>query len=69
MLYIVHGETREPRGSVSVTTNSQRNALKAAVDFLDQGISIVTITGDGRTYTPTEFALALGEKKCADRPA
>lgn len=60
MPYIVQAEA-DPRGElVTISAETRIDALKLAVDFLDQGRKTVTINGDARVYTPTEFAMTIG---------
>ena len=44
-------------GIVKVTTKTRKEALEAAIKFLDQGMPFVTVVADGRVYTVEEFAL------------
>ena len=58
-MFIVQGKPREPEGIVKVTTKTQKEALEAAIKFLDQGMPFVTVVADGRVYTVQEFALTI----------
>ena len=62
-VFTVRGYSHEP-GTVSVTVSkaTREDALATAIEMLEQGIPIVTIIGDGRTYTTTEFALIFGNE-------
>jgi hypothetical protein len=62
MPYIVQGGADAYGKRVTVSEETRIDALKSAVDLLDQGLKVVTITGDGRTYTATEFAMTIGRK-------
>jgi hypothetical protein len=46
---------REPEGIVKVTKTSRADALKAALEFLNQGMPFVTIVAD----TAEEFAVTV----------
>ena len=62
-MFTVQGYSHESgAGSVTVSKKTRAGALATAIDFLDQGIPIVTIIGDGRTCTAEQFALTLGEE-------
>jgi len=69
-VFTVQGYSHEPgSGSVTVSKTTRKDALETAVGLLDQGIPVVTMIGDGRTYTVAEFALTLREKQpCPQRP-
>ena len=58
-MFIIQGKPREPEGIVKVTKTSRADALKAALEFLDQGVPFVTIVADGRVYTAEEFAATV----------
>jgi len=58
-VFIVQGKPREPEGIERITTNTRREALEAAKDFLKRGFPFVTIVGDGRVYTVDEFAMTI----------
>jgi hypothetical protein len=58
-VFIVQGKPREPEGIVKVTKATRKDALKAASEFMDQGMPFVTIVADGRVYTAEEFALTV----------
>jgi hypothetical protein len=51
--------------AVSVTIDDRRETLEVAVRWLDAGRTGVKIIGDGRVYTPEEFALTIEEKNPA----
>jgi hypothetical protein len=62
-VFTVRGYSHEPRtGSVTVSKATREDALATAIELLERGIPIVTIMGDGRTYTTTEFALTFGKE-------
>jgi hypothetical protein len=50
------------RQQVTISEETRIGALKSAVNFLDQGIKIVTIVDGGHICTPTEFAMTIGRK-------
>jgi hypothetical protein len=60
MAYLVQGKADAYAKQVTISQGTRIGALKSAVDFLDQGIKIVTILDDGHIYTPTEFAMTIG---------
>jgi len=61
-VFIVQGKPREAEGIVKVIKDSRRDALRAARDFLDQGLPFVSVIGDGRVYTVEEFALTINDQ-------
>jgi hypothetical protein len=61
-VFIVQGKPREAEGIVKVIKDSRRDALRAAKDFLDQGLPFVSIIGDGHVYTVEEFALTINDQ-------
>ena len=62
-VFTVRSYSHEPgTGSVTVSKATREDALATAIEMLEQGIPIVTIIGDGRTYTTTEFALIFGNE-------
>jgi hypothetical protein len=65
-VFIVQGKPREPEGIVKVTKTSRAGALKAALEFLDQGMPFVTIVADGRVYTAGEFAATVINDQAGD---
>ena len=67
-MFIVQGKPREPEGIVKVTKATRRDALKAASEFMDQGMPFVTILADGRVYTAEEFALTVINDKDNNAP-
>ena len=58
-MFIVQGKPREPEGIIKVTKTTRKEALEAAVKFLDEGMPFVTIVADGRVYTVDEFAATI----------
>jgi len=48
-----------PSDPIAAAKATRKDALETANDFLDQGIPVVTIEEDGRTYTSQEFALTV----------
>ena len=67
-MFIVQGKPREPEGTVKVTKTSRADALKAALEFLDQGMPFVTIVADGRVYTAEEFAVTVINDEVGNAP-
>ena len=67
-MFIVQGKPREPEGIVKVTKTSRADALKAALEFLDQGMPFVTIVADGRVYTAEEFAVTVINDEVGNAP-
>jgi hypothetical protein len=67
-VFIVQGKPREPEGIVKVTKTTRADALKAALEFLDQGMPFVTIVADGRVYTAEEFAVTVINDEAGDAP-
>ena len=62
-MFTVRSYSHEPgTGSVTVSKATREDTLVTAVELLERGIPIVTILGDGRTYTTTEFALTFGKE-------
>jgi len=60
MTFIVQANSYKPgEGSFTVTKSTRKDALETAVGLLGQGMTGVTIMGDGRTYTTPEFAEIL----------
>jgi hypothetical protein len=68
-VFIVQGKPREPEGIVKVTKTSRADALKAALEFLDQGMPFVTIVADGRVYTAEEFAVTVINDEVCNAPS
>ena len=67
-MFIIQGKPREPEGIVKVTKTSRADALKAALEFLDQGMPLVTIVADGRVYTAEEFAVTVINDEVGNAP-
>ena len=67
-MFIVQGKPREPEGIVKVTKRTRADALKAALEFLDQGMPFVTIVSDGRVYTAQEFAVTVINDEAGNAP-
>ena len=67
-MFIVQGKPREPEAILKVTRTTRAAALKAALEFLDQGMPFVTIVADGRVYTAEEFALTVINDEARDAP-
>ena len=67
-MFIVQGKPREPEGIVKVTKTSRADALKAALEFLDQGMPFVTIVADGHVYTAEEFAVTVINDEVGNAP-
>ena len=67
-MFIIQGKPREPEGIVKVTKTSRADALKAALEFLDQGMPFVTIVADGRVYTAEEFAVTVTNDEVGNAP-
>ena len=67
-MFIVQGKPREPEGIVTATKTSRADALKAALEFLDQGMPLVTIVADGRVYTAEEFAVTVINHEVGNAP-
>ena len=67
-MFIIQGKPREPEGIVKVTKTSRADALKAALEFLDQGMPFVTIVADGRVYTAEEFAVTVINDEVGNAP-
>jgi hypothetical protein len=67
-VFIIQGKPREPEGIVKVTKTSRADALKAALEFLDQGMPFVTIVADGRVYTAEEFAVTVINDEVGNAP-
>jgi hypothetical protein len=62
MPFIVRATSNKPgEGSLTVTKATRKDALETAKGLLGQGLSSVTITGDGRVYTTLEFARTFGD--------
>lgn len=62
MTFIVQAASNKPReSSFTVTKATRKDALETAKGLLGQGLSGVTITGDGRVYTTREFARTFGD--------
>ena len=62
MPFIVQATSNKPgEGSFTVTKATRKDALETAKGLLGQGLSSVTITGDGRVYTTREFARTFGD--------
>jgi hypothetical protein len=66
-MYIVEGRPSEGFGSIMVVKTSRADALATAIDFQDQGMPYIAISGDDRTYTADEFKQTIGEPD-APRP-
>jgi hypothetical protein len=62
MAYLVEGKADAYGKQVTISDETRIGALKSAVNFLDQGIKIVTIVDGGHICTPTEFAMTIGRK-------
>jgi hypothetical protein len=60
MAYIVLVDVSE-RDAASLTVARREEALSVAVGWLNEGRTGVKIIGDGRIYTPTEFAMTIGQ--------
>jgi hypothetical protein len=65
-VFIVQGKPREPEGIVKVTKMTRKEALEAAVKFLNEGMPFVTIVADGRVYTVDEFAATIVNEENGD---
>jgi hypothetical protein len=63
-VFIVQGKPNDP--AEMVVKNTREDALRAANDFLNQGMPVVTIVADDRVYTAEEFALTIINDE--DRP-
>jgi hypothetical protein len=64
MAFIVRATSNKPgEGSLTVTKATRKDALETAVGLLDQGLSDVTITGNGRVYTTRQFARTFGDEE------
>ena len=62
MRYLVRGQSNDPgTGEALIPKDTREDALATALDFLKQGIPVVTIVSDGRSYAAEEFAQTLGE--------
>lgn len=55
-MYIVQCRPPKPEGIRKINTSSRNMALKAANDFLDRGMPLVTIAADGCVYAAEELA-------------
>jgi hypothetical protein len=60
-MFIVQCKPRAPGDVVRVTTDTRKAALEAANDFMNQGMTFVTVIADGRVYMAEEFATALND--------
>ena len=58
-MFIVQAKPRQPDGILKVIKVTRAEALKAANDFLDQGMPFVTVIADRRVYTVEQFALTI----------
>jgi hypothetical protein len=61
-MFIVQCKPRAPGDVVKVTTHTRKAALEAANDFLNRGMTFVTVIADGRVYMAEEFATALDDR-------
>ncbi|MET4514320.1 hypothetical protein [Bradyrhizobium sp. I1.7.5] len=62
MTFIVQATSNKPgEGSFTVSKATGKDALETAVGLLGQGLSSVTITGDGRVYSTVEFSKTMGD--------
>jgi len=52
---------QSPGRCCQVTTDTRKAALEAANDFLNRGMTFVTVIADGRVYMAEEFATALDD--------
>jgi hypothetical protein len=60
-MFIVQCQSRTPAGPTKITTATRKAALEAANDFIHLKMASVTISTDGKIYSPEEFATTMAE--------
>ena len=58
-MFIVQGKPRLPGGILKIVRQTRVEALQAANELRDRGMTFVTVVADGRVYAVDEFALSF----------